>query len=175
MSVERGNALTSLYKQLVNTQETGKIAKSIFDIFDIIIKDFEKTEEFWIERKEIPVESAFLLYHSSRNSRLILEKMKARFLMAEEKKENPKVADDSLFVFPYLNDLCFLTSSLKEKNITPELKTIISQKLGTLRSVASAYSMLPLPEEEIKGLDKKELRKCFLNLSKTLQAMFGES
>lgn len=173
--MERENALTSLYNQLVITQETGKVDKSIFDIFDAVIEDCKKAEEFWMERKEIPIESAFLLYHSSRNSRLIVEKMKTRFLMAEEKKENPKVAEDSLFVFPYLNELCFLLSSFEEKNVTPELKTIISQKLGALRSVASTYLMLPSPEEEMIELNKKELRKCFLNLSKTLQAMFGES
>ena len=159
----------------MTTQETGKTDKSIFGIFDTIIEHCKKAEEFWIERKDIPVESAFLLYHSTRNSRLILEKMKDRFLLAEEKKENPKVAEDSLFVFPYLNELCFLTSSLKEKNVTPKLKIVISQKLEALRSVASTYSMLPSPEEEIKGLDRKEMRKCFLNLSQSLQAMFGES
>jgi hypothetical protein len=97
--------------------------------------------------------------------------MKQRFIEAEEKHENPAIVHESVAMIPSLSELCVTISSLTKQTLTKDLVDIISQKVGYLRDVAFANSLLPTPEEEMQELDKNRLKKRFGQFADTLQAM----
>lgn len=172
--MEKTSYLELLYHQLDKMNEHQKVDVSVVETIDKIIKVCQDTEEFWMTNESIPIENAFLLYHASRNVRLVFEKMKERFIVAEEKHENPGVVTDSLKMFPLLNSLCYAVFSLRTMRINSESMSIISQRLRLLRKMALETSMFPSPEEELKELDKSKLKKCFKKFTNSLQAMFVE-
>lgn len=155
-------------------EKSRKVDVSVINTLDSLIESCEKIEQSWIENKEIPIKSSFLLYHASRNSRLVLEKMKERFITASEIYENPGIINDSMLVVPILNGLCDLIFSLTKRAITPEMHSFVSKRLRLLRNTASNVSLLPSPEEEIKGVDRRKLKRRFSRFADTLQAMFIE-
>lgn len=170
--MEKEDHLESLYHQLTKMDETQKVDVSVVDVINELIQASKSSEEFWIKSEGVSVEDAFLLFHASRNIRLIFEKMEERFSLAEEKHENPQVVTDSLRIFPLLNSLCYTVFSLKKMRINSGTISMVSQKLRLLRKMALETSMFPSPEEELKELDKIELRKRFTKFADALQAMF---
>lgn len=169
-----------LLQQLEKMEEAQKVDISVADTLNDLIQKCKIDEQFWIKNEKMPIDASFLLYHCVRNSRLILEKMKQRFLSAYEKNENPHVIEDSIQVIPVLSEICEAISALKEKEpiISPEILSIISNRLKSLlkslRTVAANASMLPSPEEELKGVDKRKIKRRFSRFADALQAMFIE-
>jgi hypothetical protein len=100
--------------------------------------------------------------------------MKQRFILAAQRNENPHVISDSIQVVPILSELCEAILALKERVITPELLSFISNRLKLLRNIASNVSMIPSLEEEIKGIDKKKFKSRFSRFAEDLQAIFIE-
>lgn len=172
--MEKGNSFTILVQRLETMEETKEVDISVVEILDKLIEDCKESEKFWIKKGGIAIEKSFLLYHASRNSRLILEKMKERFVLAGKKHENPRIISDSLALVPLLSELCFILFSLRKRRITSELYGVVSQRVRLLRNAAYNVSMLPSPEEEMKGLDRTRLEKRFNRFADTLQAMFVE-
>lgn len=163
-----------LIEKLEKMGQLQKVDTSIVEILDDLIKKCKETERFWIESKNLPIDTSFLLYHTTRNSRLVLEKMKNRFVMAA-KNENPHIIFDSMEIVPIVSELYEATLSLKERPITPEVLSYLSNRLKSLRNVAYKVSMMPSPEEEIAGVDKVKFKKRFSRFAETLQAMFIEA
>jgi hypothetical protein len=154
--------------------ECQKVDISVVDVINNLIKTCTNSEEFWMKNEDVPVEYAFLLFHASRNIRLIFEKMKERFICAEKKHENPQVVTDSLRIFPLLNSLCYTVFSLRKIRLNSKSILMVSQRLRLLRKMALETSMFPSPEEELKELDRAQLRKRFRKFADNLQAMFVE-
>ncbi|MEX2705365.1 MAG: hypothetical protein Q6352_008910 [Candidatus Freyrarchaeum guaymaensis] len=174
IELEKGNDFKTLLEQLEQMNETQKVDISVVKVLDSLIEDCRTNERFWIKNEKIPIETSFLLYHSTRNSRLILEKMKQRFILADEKEDNPHIVSDALQVVPVLNELYEVISALKYLEIKTELLSFLSSKLRQLRNVASIASMIPSPEEEIKEIDKKKLKRRFSRFADTIQVIFIE-
>lgn len=164
----------SVYEQLSKMEEEKIIDISIVKHFDELIQDLKMQEQFWVDNRKVPIEDTFVIYHASRNSRLILEKMKNKFLVAEQKQANPKVIEDSLRVMPNLLELYATISPLVEKPITPEIRSLVLERLRAVKNIATEASMIPSFEEETKGVDPKLVKKQFANLTDTLQAIFSE-
>lgn len=174
LEMENKSASAGLIQLLESMEETQVVDLSITGIIDNLISDCSSTELYWM-KSDIPIETSFLMYHSSRNSRIILEKMKQRFIESVEKHENPAVIGDSLQVAPMLSELHQAVSFLKERKMAPEMYSLLSKRLKALRSVASDVSMLPSAEEELRSVDKKKLKRRFGRFADTVQAMFIES
>lgn len=116
-----------LSEQLQKMERVDEVDISVVDTLNKMIEDCRLRERFWIENEGKPVDLAFLLYHASRNSRIILEKMKQRFFEAKEKHENPRVIGDSLVIMPFLSELCFTISYSMKREVTDELQNLISR------------------------------------------------
>lgn len=173
--LEKIDSFTNLFHQLEIMEKSRKVDLSVIGVLDGLVEDCRRMEKFWIENEQIPVEDSYLLYHATRNSRLIFGKMKERFVLASEKHENPKVIEDSLMVAPLLGELHSTVVSLMNRVVTPELQFLISHRLRLLRNIASNVSMLPSPEEEMKGIDRRKLKRRFNRFTNTLQAMLVET
>ncbi|MBS7635733.1 hypothetical protein KEJ37_00065 [Candidatus Bathyarchaeota archaeon] len=173
--MEKKDNFTVLIEKLERMEQLQKIDASVVKILDELIENCKEAERFWVESERTPVDISFLLYHSTRNSRLVLEKMKNRFITATKKNENPHVIADSIEIVPILSELYEATLSLKERPITPEILSFISNRLKLLRNMAHKVSMMPSPEEEIAEIDKAKFKKRFSHFAETLQAMFIEA
>jgi hypothetical protein len=167
------NSFDDLFKQLQEMETAGKVNLSILGTIDKLIDSCNATENFWRDNKQVMIQQSFSLYHASRNSRIILKKMKKRFIEAEEKHENPSVVHDSLNILPQLSELYATLSSLTKQTLNKQLVDNVSEKVDYLRDVAYLNNMLPTPEEEIEELDQKHLKKRFTEFASTLQAMYG--
>lgn len=167
--MEKETSLVALSEQVSRVEETGKIDPSIFETFDSAIVSCKRDEEFWVSNEEVSTKASFVLYHASRNSRIILEKMKKGFEEALGEKENPTVAVHSLRILPDLNGICDLITSLKKDTISSNMVTFIMNRVRGLRNIAREVNMLPSPEEEIQKVDKKMLKKHFGHFMDSLQ------
>jgi len=168
------NTFEILFQKLQDMEESQKIDLSVVDLINSLIENCKDDEKFWVKNEKIPLEVSFLLYHSTRNARLVLEKMKDRFLKAEEKHENPKIVSDSITVMPALATLCNIIFSLKGKTITPEIQSFVLKRLKALRSTADEANLLPSPEEEMKTVNRRKLKGRFNRFANTLRAMLVE-
>jgi hypothetical protein len=172
--LEKKGDFTVLIEKLEGMEQRQEADASIIEILDELIKNCRERERFWVE-SELPIDSSFLLYHSARNTRLVLEKMKNRFIMAVKSDENPHIISDSLEIIPILSELYDATLPLKEQPFSPEVLSFISNRLRLLRNMAYKVSMMPSPEEEIAGIDREKFKKRFSRFAETLQAMFIEA
>lgn len=169
--LEKTSLLEALSNELQEMEKVGKVNLAVVNTIDKLVEACYSTESFWRDNEKIPIQSSFMLYHASRNVRIVLQKMKQRFIEAEEKHENPTVVHESLAVIPSLGELCATLSSLTKQTLTKDMVGIISQRVGYLRDTAFVNSLLPEPEEEMKELDKNRLKKRFGEFANTLQAM----
>lgn len=169
--LEKNNLLEELSNQLQKMEKVEKVDPVVVNTFEKLIDTCYSTENFWRDNEKESIQSSFMLYHASRNIRIILQKMKQRFIEAKEKHENPAIIHESVAVIPSLSELCVTISSLTKQTLTKDLVDIISQKVGYLRDVAFANSLLPTPEEEIQELDRNRLKRRFGQFADTLQAM----
>ncbi|MBM5805791.1 MAG: hypothetical protein FJZ49_07015 [Candidatus Verstraetearchaeota archaeon] len=172
--MEVGNDFVSLVDLLGKMEEEKKVDVSIVGVLDKLIANCKSDERFWAEREDMPVDESFLLYHSVRNSRLILQKMKTQFISAEKNHENPIVIDHAIEVAPLLSELFQSICSLKEQAITPQKISFISNKLKALRNMANRFGMLPSPKEELTEINKEKLERSFSRFADTVRAMFVE-
>jgi hypothetical protein len=167
------NSFDDLFRQLQEMEATGKVNLSIVNTIDKLIDSCAVTENFWRDDEQVKIQQSFLLYHASRNSRIILKKMKKRFIEAAEKHENPSVVHDSIHVLPQLNELYTMLSSLTKQTPSKQLVDNVSEKVDYLRDTAYLNNMLPTPEEEMEELDQRHVKKRFGEFAGTLQAMYG--
>lgn len=170
--MEKANLLQELSNRLQEMEKVGKVDVSIVETIDKLIDSCNSTESFWRDNEKVTVQSSFLLYHASRNARIVLNKMRRRFIGAEEKHENPSVVHNSLSIIPPLSELCVTLSFLTKQVPTKELVDNVSEKVEYMRDAAFANNLLPTPEEEMEEIDKERLKKRFGEFAGTLQAMF---
>ncbi len=155
--MEKNVACDTLSASLEAMQASHKIEAKALNTIGDIITECKNREAYWLSNSEVPPLAAFVLYHASRNARIIFDKMLNRFTFAHERHENPSVVHDARLVFPSLCDICNILDSLKERQITSEMLQFIKKRVRILRNTAEKASMLPTIEEEVKTVNKKEL------------------
>lgn len=151
-------------------QLSRKINTVAISTIGAVIEECESREKFWVSNTEIPPQVAFILYHASRNTRIIFEKMHDRFIQAIELHENPEVVDEATVVFPELAEMCNLLDSLKKSEITPEMVDFLRRRVRSLRNTAQKVSMLPTIQEEAEAVNKDELARELKELAFHLKA-----
>lgn len=172
---ERFNNESKIFDEILSSIEEmereRKIDSSKIEKLDIPIEHLREYEDFWLTNEKIPIEDAFILYHTSRNLHLILEKIKSKFLSAVEKRENPKVAEDSLSILPMISNLYDALTSLWEEPLSKDVRLFLTRHLRTLRNTAAEISMLPSYEEEIKTVNIEDLKKEVEGFADTVKEM----
>lgn len=171
---EKPNPFHAIYRKL-NTMDEEKIVDlSILEEFQKLQAEFSEIEARCIKDQKLAIEDAFIIYHASRSSRMILEKISQRFKEAEKQHENPIIVDLSKNIFPHMNDLYNLITSACKRETPKNFRSLILQRLKSLRDAAAASSMLPSITEEKRGISKIMLRKSFQNIADDFQAMLNE-
>jgi hypothetical protein len=171
------NLFDSVFHKLNEMEKNQAIDESILSDFSYMEKQLAKYEGDCASSKDRKIEDAFLLFHVMRNSRMILEKVSARFTEAKAKHENPVVVDLSKMVIPRLNDLYTFTVPIfqNEKHVlTQGERNAILTRLKIVRDVASVAGMLPSVEDEKEGILKSDLSKKFQGMATSLQACVNE-
>ncbi len=171
---EKSNPFYIIYEKLDIMDQEKTVDLSILKDFQKLQEEFSVIETMCIKEKKLALEDAFLIYHASRSSRMILEKIGQRFQEAKEKHENPQVVDLSKMVLPCMNDLYNLIVSSYKYKLPENMRSLILQRLKALRDAAAASSMLPSIAEEKRGISKIMLRDSFKRLADNLQAMLNE-
>lgn len=157
--METRDTCAILSSKLEEMQASRKLDESAIPTIRQAIIENKKREDFWLSNKEIPHQAAFVLYHASRNNRIIMEKMLDRFLTATQIHENPKVVDDAMLVYPELNEMCSFMDSLKTVKLTDSVLGFVRTRVRILRNTAEKAKMFPTTEEEIKKVNKTEFAK----------------
>jgi hypothetical protein len=158
-------------------EREGEVNPSILPDFKKLQTELSNYEAQCIEARKQNVEDAFLLFHVSRSSRMILEIVGRKFAEAKEKHENPAVVDLSKMIIPCLNDLYNMIMPIKldkEHRLSESERTLILQRLKSTRDVASIAKMLPTIEDEKRGVSKTDLRNRFISIADSLQATLDE-
>ena len=158
-----------LASKLGEMQTSRKVDLSSLDLMKNAIAKSTEREQYWLSNRDIAPQSAFVLFHASRNSRMVLEKMRERFAHALEKHENPKVVDDAMIVFPELSEVCGYIDSLQSVEITADLLYFVRRKVRNLRNTAQKAEMWPSFEEETKTVSKAELAKELSSVAEDLR------
>ena len=153
-------------------EESSRVDLAVLKTLNELIVSCHSMEDFWRDYKKVSIQDSFSVYHASRNVRIVLEKMKKRFVEAEQKHENPAVVHESIAIIPPLSELCALIYLMKERAPTKELVSVLPEKVEYLRETAYINSLLPTAEEEMRELDKKRLQNRFDQFASTLQATF---
>jgi hypothetical protein len=157
--MEKRDTCAILSTKLEEMQVSRKLDESSIGIIHDAIGEARSREVFWVSNKEVEAQTAFVIYHAARNTRIVLEKMHQRFKQATEIHENPKVIDDAMTVFPELSEMCSFIDSLQKVEIKPELLEFVRRRIRNLRNTAQRVQMLPSLEEEVKSVNKKDLAK----------------
>lgn len=168
--MEKENACGILSTKMEVMQASRKVDTTAISTLETVVEECKGKEKFWVSRKEISPSTAFVLYHASRNTRLIFEKMRNRFAQASELQANPKVVDDASTVFPELYEMYSLLKSLEKIEVKSEMLEYIRRRVRNLRNTAQKVSMLPTTEEEIESVDKNELARELADLANDLRA-----
>ena len=127
-----------------------------------------KNEEFWI-KSENHISDSFLMYHATRNNRLIAEKIKERLHFAKNKGDNPKIALDALKILPSMAEIFNLISFMENKKLSQSVVDYISSQSRVLREKAEVVSLLPSIKDESASLDKRKVRSRFNRLVKAVE------
>lgn len=168
--MEKRDSYIILSEELEAMQVSRKITSSAIPTIGTVVEDCKNREKFWISNTEVTPQVAFVLYHTSRNTRIIFQKMHTKFVRASELHLNPEVVDQATTVFPELLEMCNLLDSLREKEITPEMIDFLRRRVRSLRNTARKAEMLPTIEDELQAVDKGELSQEFKELADHLRS-----
>jgi hypothetical protein len=167
--MEKKGACEILLFQLEEMKASRKLNESAIPTLQKAIAENKSREKYWLSNKEIPQQTAFVMYHASRNNRIILEKMHSRFIGAAEKHENPRVVDDAMLVYPELQEMCIFMDTLKKAEISESLLEFVRKRTRNLRNTAEQAQMFPSFAEEAEKVNKKELAKQFNDIAEDLR------
>lgn len=167
--MEKTNTCAILSLKLEEMQVSRKLDESAIPVIKQAIINNKEREDFWLSNKEISPQAAFVLYHASRNTRVIMEKILARFLTAAELHQNPHVVDDAMLVYPELNEMCSFMDSLKTAKLTDSLLGFVRTRARILRGTAEKAKMFPTTEEEMAKVNKTDLAKEIGAIAKDLR------
>lgn len=158
---------------LLAARESKKIKPEVLMALDKGIRIFSDYEKFWARQKNIPIQTAFLCYLASRNSRMILTRMKDKFEEAQSKKENPRVVWEAesliLTIWELHNKITEVSETVP--NISPLKVSKFLELVSSLRRSAGKVGMLPAAKEELVGFNRKMIEKEFDKLDSRIGVM----
>ena len=157
---------------LNHMEDKGAVDSSFIRKIETLDADFTKMKQYWVEQRIVSAGSAFIFYSAMHNTNLVLSKMKERFKKAKEIGDNPKIACDSLLVMPIISEVYQKTTrAVSEKqNLNPFLPNEMLTLVSTLRATAKLASLLPTIDEEVKKIDKIQLKETATELDKKFVA-----
>jgi hypothetical protein len=157
---------SSIFESLEQMYREKTIDYSILPYIDRLIEKFDEFEKFWITSQDVAIQTAFVMYLSARNSRMILQKMKEKFEIAKQEASNPKVVGDSRkVIFPIYGIYeSLLAAQNSLPNVDFSLPSQLIEQIRILRVTAKNVGMLPTLKEEMAGINKKRLRREFSDL-----------
>jgi hypothetical protein len=153
-----GSSLTSMVEQK-------RIDLIVVNKLDSLLHLLSEKEAYWQSNRNVSSRSAFTVYHGWRNVRLVVNKMRTRFIEAQGRHENPQVAVESLKVLPSLLDVYTCLLELGEKELPRDEMTATFNRITELRNVAYYSGMLPSISEELQEADKKAVIEEFENFA----------
>ncbi|MFQ5892580.1 MAG: hypothetical protein ACE5HW_07285 [Candidatus Methanofastidiosia archaeon] len=174
MTEHQNTPFEQVYKKLTSMEYERKIDLSILNDLKLLQKTFAELEGYWKGSEEVPIKEAFVLFHSARSSRMILEKMGLLFLKAKERHQNPQIVHSASLVLPCINDLYNMIEPFKERKVTNAIIPLVRRRLRALRDIAQSTSMLPSLEDEIRGVRASELKKKFEIIANNVEATISE-
>jgi hypothetical protein len=157
----------------LNGMETkGTIDVAFIPKIDTLDSEFTRMEQYWVNQKEVSASSAFVFYSAMHNTKLVLSKMRQRFKNAHKSDDNPGIACDSLLLLPIISEVYQkATQAAQEKQrLNPFLPHETLKLVSTLRTTAKLVGLLPTLDEEMKKIDKKQLRETAVGLDKKFVA-----
>ncbi len=169
-------AFSEIQGYLENMNKVGKVDTSVLPKFEYLIDRMKKLEDSWTGAQKVSTADAFVLYHAVHNLRLVLSTTEERLAASKQtRSDNPKVVDDSLEVLPYASGLFATVLFVKDQPIDHGIRTLLMEKVRNLRSVASKASLLPSPEKESAGIDRKLLDESLRRLASDVREIIGET
>lgn len=166
------NDINSMRSDLNRMENEGVVDSSFILKIDALDLEFTKLGQHWIDQKEVSVGSAFIFYSATHNTKLVLNKMKERFKNAHKIGDNPSVACDSLLILPIISEVYHKTAQAAEEKqkLNPFRPNEMLKLVSALRTTAKLVGLLPTIDEEIKKIDKSELKKTATELDKKFVA-----
>jgi hypothetical protein len=139
---------------------------------DTIASEITRMEQYWTNQKEVSAGSAFIFYSAMHNTKLVLSKIKQRFKIAHKTGDNPSIACDSLLIMPIISEVYQKTAQAAEEKqrLNPFLPHEMLKLVSTLRTTAKLVGLLPTLNEEVKEVDKNQLRETAVGVDKKFVA-----
>lgn len=139
---------------------------------DDLNAELTKMKQYWVDQKDVSAGSAFIFYSAMHNTNLVLGKMKERFNKSKPTDDNPKVACDSLLIMPIISEVYQKTAqaALEKQKMNPFRPTEMLKLVSTLRTTAKLAGLLPTIDEEVKKIDKDQLKETAAELDKKFVA-----
>ncbi|MFH0748840.1 MAG: hypothetical protein V1915_02825 [Candidatus Bathyarchaeota archaeon] len=166
------NYINDMRSDLTKMEAEGLVDSSFTAKINMLDSEFTKMEEYWINQKEVSVASAFIFYSAMHNAKLVLTKMKERFEKAHMIGDNPGVACDSLLIMPVISEVYQKTVQATEEKqkLSPFLPNEMLKLVSVLRTTAKLVGLLPTLNEEVKEIDREQLKKIAVGLDKKFVA-----
>jgi len=164
--------ISDMRSDLNRMEDKGLIDCSFVAKIDTLGSELAKMKQYWAEQKAVSVGSAFIFYSAMHNAMLALSKMKERFKKADKTGDNPGIACDSLLIMPIISEVYQKTAQAAEEKerLSPFLPNEMLKLVSALRTTAKLVSLLPTLDEEIKGIDKDQLKKTAMEIDKKFVA-----
>ena len=164
--------IDDMRSDLDKMETKGSIDSSFTIKIDTLDSEFTRMRQYWVNQKEVPINSAFIFYMAMHNAKLVLSEMKKRFKNVNETGDNPTVACDSLLVMPLISEVYQKTAQAAEEKqrLSPFLPNEMLRLVSALRTTAKLVRLLPTSDEEVKETDKNQLRKTATELDKKFVA-----
>ena len=143
-------------------EETGEVDLSILDNLKELKQILQILKNKWLQRSD---NNAFYFYQGLRNIELILGKMEERFVKSKENHDNPKIALDSLVLFPVVDEVLKITEGDTIDDVTIDK---VLRKTRDLRNTAARQQLIESPEVDRRQIDKEQLQWEFESVMKTL-------
>jgi hypothetical protein len=155
--------LSNIETMLYDMEDKGKIDLAILPKFDELIGLAKNQERMLDSEGNGDRMTTFSRFHSWRNCRLVLSKMKDCFSKAQSEGNNPDVALDALEVLPTLvSSFSILATREADPNSLLEQSQL-------LRETAAKVGMLPELSEEMAEVDRKELTRKLSQFTEALR------
>lgn len=169
----QGN-LAEINNLLTKMENEGEIDFAIIPKIENSMKLLTEFQNRIVTHRAADPKTDFLAYHIVRNINLTLEKMKFRFLIAKENRDNPIVAEDSQSLIPIIAESFQVAENIMNGQLTNADEPMIVERIRVLRESMFSSSMLITGDEESKRVSQAELRKEGERLANAVKDLYAE-
>ena len=141
--------------------EDKKIDLAIIPRVEALVNFSSDRESNWRQNKSVSPETAFTVYHTWRNLRLIAVKMRQRLYDAERMHQNPDTAVDGLKVLPSMLEVFTGMVAVEGKELSKYERTAALDRITELRNAAFHSDMLPSLDDELQETNVKDFVEAF--------------